>query len=53
MFASSIFLYLFLPALLAVYYAGPRPARNAVLLAAGNPTRTGAAPDWRPVGSLT
>lgn len=22
----------------------------AVLLAAGNPTRTGAAPDWRPVG---
>jgi len=25
----------------------------AVLLAAGNPTRTGAAPDWRPVGPLT
>lgn len=24
-----------------------------VLLAAGNPTRTGAAPDWRPVGPLT
>jgi transposase len=24
----------------------------AVLLAAGNPTRTGAAPDWRPVGPL-
>jgi transposase len=24
-----------------------------VLLAAGNPTRTGAAPDWRPVGALT
>ena len=22
-------------------------------LAAGNPTRTGAAPDWRPVGPLT
>jgi len=25
----------------------------AVLLAAGNPTRTGAAPDWRPVGPQT
>ena len=25
----------------------------AVLLAAGNPTRTGAAPDWRPVGPRT
>jgi transposase len=25
----------------------------AVLLAAGNPMRTGAAPDWRPVGPLT
>ena len=25
----------------------------AVLLAADNPTRTGAAPDWRPVGPLT
>ena len=25
----------------------------SVLLAAGNPTRTGAAPDWRPVGPLT
>jgi len=25
----------------------------AVLLSAGNPTRTGAAPDWRPVGSLS
>jgi len=24
-----------------------------VLLAAGNPTRTGAAPDWRPVGPRT
>ncbi len=24
----------------------------AVLLAAGDPTRTGAAPDWRPVGPL-
>lgn len=24
-----------------------------VLLSAGNPTRTGAAPDWRPVGPLT
>ena len=24
----------------------------AVLLSAGNPTRTGTAPDWRPVGSL-
>jgi transposase len=24
----------------------------AVLLSAGNPTRTGAAPDWRPVGPL-
>jgi transposase len=24
----------------------------AVLLAAGNPTRAGAAPDWRPVGPL-
>jgi|SRR5262245_23760537 len=24
-----------------------------VLLAAGNPTRTGAAPDWRPVGPLS
>src|SRR5215475_4798704 len=34
-FASSIFLYLFLPALLALYYVSPRPTRNAVLLAAG------------------
>ena len=25
----------------------------SVLLAAGNPTLTGAAPDWRPVGPLT
>jgi transposase len=25
----------------------------AVLLAAGNPTATGTAPDWRPVGPLT
>jgi hypothetical protein len=25
----------------------------AVLLAAGNPTRTDAVPDWRPVGPLT
>jgi len=25
----------------------------SVLLAAGNPTRTGAAPDWRPVGPRT
>jgi transposase len=25
----------------------------SVLLSAGNPTRTGAAPDWRPVGPLT
>jgi transposase len=25
----------------------------AVLLSAGNPTQTGAAPDWRPVGPLT
>lgn len=25
----------------------------AVLLAAGNPTHTGAAPDWRPLGPLT
>jgi transposase len=32
----------------------PLAARQlAVLLAAGNPTRTGAAPDWRPVGPPT
>ncbi len=33
-FSSPIFLFLFLPALLAVYFASPRPARNAVLLVA-------------------
>lgn len=33
-FSSPIFLFLFLPALLAAYFASPRPARNAVLLVA-------------------
>ena len=32
-FASPIFLYAFLPLVLAAYFAAPRPARNAVLLA--------------------
>jgi alginate O-acetyltransferase complex protein AlgI len=33
-FASPVFLFLFLPATLALYFVAPRPARNAVLLLA-------------------
>ncbi|HEX5704357.1 MAG TPA: MBOAT family O-acyltransferase [Pyrinomonadaceae bacterium] len=34
LFTEPLFLFLFLPALLAIYFASPRPIRNAVLLTA-------------------